>query len=505
MNSQILSFPLPIFFFLFVLFLWAIWNKLMINGKRVNLPPGPWKLPIIGNIHQLIGGLPHHKLRDLANKYGSIMQLQIGEVPTVIISSSEHAKQVLKTHDILFAQRPFLLAADIILYKASDVAFAPYGDYYRQLKKICMMEIFSSKRVRSFRPIREKEVSNFIRSISSSAGSPINLTKMFNSLTSTITVRAAFGDKCPLGQEEFLPVSHEVTKMMSGLSIVDLFPSSKLLPVITGIRYRLNKVHKKVDLVLEKIINAHRISISAKTNTDEDLVHVLLNLQEQGDLEFALTTDSIKAVILELFIAGTDTSAIVLGWAMSELIKNPKSMQKAQAEVRHVFSGKRDVDETIIDELKYLKLVIKETLRLHPPATILAPRKVSEQCQISGFDILAETRVFVNAWALGRDPNYWFEAEKFCPERFIDSPVDYKGGSFEYLPFGSGRRMCPGSLLSLSTVELALAHLLYQFEWELPNGKKKEDLDMAEKFGGVTGRKNDLYLIPIPYHQVPTY
>ncbi|XP_050231737.1 desmethyl-deoxy-podophyllotoxin synthase-like [Mercurialis annua] len=502
MNSQILSFPLPIWFFFFLLLLWAIWKKAM-NGKLLNLPPGPRKLPIIGNIHQLIGGLPHHKLRDLARKYGSIMHLQIGEVPTVIISSPESAKQVLKTHDILFAQRPFLLVADIIFYKASDIGFAPYGDYFRQLKKICMIELFSSKRVRSFRPIREEEVSNFIGSISSSAGSPVNLTKMFHSLSSAITVRAAFGDKCPLDQEEFIAVSQEVVKMFSGLSIADLFPSSKLLPVITGIRYRLNKLHKKVDLVLEKIINAHRLSISAKTNTDEDLVHVLLNLQQHGNLEFSLTTDSIKGVILDIFMAGADTSATVLEWAMSELIKNPNLMQKAQAEVRQVVNGKRNVDETITDELKYLKLVIKETLRLHPPGPILAPRKVCEQCQIDGYDILAETRVIVNVWALGRDPNYWFEAEKFLPERFIDSPIDNKGANFEYLPFGSGRRMCPGALFGLATVELALAQLLYHFEWELPNGKKKQDLDMAEKFDGVAGRKTDLYVIPIPRHQLP--
>ncbi|XP_050209956.1 desmethyl-deoxy-podophyllotoxin synthase-like [Mercurialis annua] len=499
MNSEIISFSLPV---LFLLILWTIWKKFKTssNSKPLNLPPGPRKFPIIGNIHQLIGVLPHHKLRELAKKYGSVMHLQFGEIPTVIISSPETARQVLQTHDIIFAHRPNLMAADIIFYKAADIVFAPYGEYWRQLRKICMIELLSSKRVELCRSMREKEVSNFIKSISSSAGSPINLTKMIQSLLSTLTVRAAFGKNCLLDQEEFIPLAQQVLKMMSGLSTADLFPSSKLLHTVTGIRYRLKKLHKKVDRVLEKIISEHRIS-SGETNTDVALLQVLLNLQEQRNLELPLTIDNIKAVILDIFIAGTDTSSTVIEWAMSELIKNPKVMQKAQADVRQVFHGKLDVDETIINELKYLKLVIKEALRLHPPGPLLAAREAREQCQISGYDIPAKTRVFVNVWALGRDPNHWFEPEKFLPERFVDSPINYKGGDFEYLPFGSGRRICPGSLFGLVNVELILANLLYHFDWKLPGDKKKEDLDMDEEFTTVARRKNSLYIIPIPYQE----
>ncbi|XP_050226623.1 desmethyl-deoxy-podophyllotoxin synthase-like [Mercurialis annua] len=508
MSSQILSFPLPILFFLFFLISWVIWKKPKAtrNSKLLNLPHGPIKFPIIGNLHNLIGGVPHHLLRDLAKKYGSVMHLQLGETPTVIISSAESAKEVLKIHDLVFANRPFLLVADIILYKASDIGFAPYGDRFSQLKKICVVELFSSKRVQLFRSIREAEVSNFIRSISSRAGLPINLTKLLHSLSSTITVRAAFGDKFPQDREEFVPVANELLKTMSGLSITDLFPSSKLLHVITGVQYRFEKLHKKIDLMLEKIINGHRISrATSKISTeDEDLLHVLLNLQEQGTLELPLSIDSIKAVVLDIFVAGTDTSALVVAWAMSELIKNPRVMQKAQAEVRQIFDGKKIVDEAIIDELKYLKLVVKETLRLHPVAPLLGPRESREQCQISGYDIPSKTRVLVNVWAIGRDPKYWFEAEKFFPERFMDNSINYKGANFEYLPFGSGRRICPGILFGLANVELALAHLLYHFDWELPNGKKKEDLNMDECFGAAVGRKYDLQLIPIPYHQPTT-
>ncbi|XP_050234265.1 premnaspirodiene oxygenase-like [Mercurialis annua] len=499
MNLKMLSFPFLIL--ISVLFvLQAIWRKLK-SSKPLNLPPGPSKLPIIGNMHQLIGGLPHHKLGALAKKYGPLFLLQIGQVPTAVISSPDTAKQVMKTHDTIFAQRPFLLVADIVFYKAADIGFARYGEHWRQMRKICILELLSAKRVQLFRPIREEAVSNLISSIYSSASSAINLTKMLNLLSCSIITRAAFGKKCLVDQEEFIPIVTEVVEMLAGFNIADLFPSIKLLHFITGIHYRLKKLHKKVDLVLENIINTHKKSRAASKIDleDEDIVHVLLNLQEQGNLELPLTTDSIKAVILDLFIAGVDTSALTLGWVMSELIKNPRAMQKAQAEVRQLFGDKGIVDETGFEKLKYFKLIIKETLRLHPPAPLVPPREASEQCQIDGYDIPAMTRVLVNVWAIGRDPNYWIEPETFLPERFEDGRIDFKGNNFEYLPFGGGRRICPGISFAMATVELALAHLLFHFDWELPNGMKKEELDMTEDFLTSTKRKYDLNVVPIPY------
>ncbi|MBA0759367.1 hypothetical protein Gotri_022266 [Gossypium trilobum] len=185
---------------------------------------------------------------------------------------------------------------------------------------------------------------------------------------------------------------------------------------------------------------------------------------------------------------------------MSEMIKNPRILEKAQAEVRQVYDRTGDVNESDLHELKYLKLVMKETLRLHPPVPLLLPRESRERCEINGYEIPAKTKVIVNAWAIGRDSNYWNEAERFYPERFIDSSVDYKGTNFEFIPFGAGRRICPGMSYGMAVVELSLAQLLYHFDWKLPNGMKNEDLDMTEIFGATAGRKRDLRLIPIPYH-----
>ncbi|KAF5194472.1 Cytochrome p450 [Thalictrum thalictroides] len=236
---------------------------------------------------------------------------------------------------------------------------------------------------------------------------------------------------------------------------------------------------------------------------EEDLVDVLIRLQEENELN--VEDNCIKAIIVEIFIAGSETSSTTVIWAMSEMMKNPGTLQKAQAEVRQVFNrkAKGEIDQSDINELSYLKLVIKETFRLHPPATLMAPRESREKCEINGYEIPKGTKAFVNAWAIGRDPEYWNDAESFKPERFEDLAVNYKGNNFEFIPFGAGKRICPGMSLGLANIELPLAQLLYNFDWKLANGLKPEELDMTELFGATVGRKSNLLLIPTPYFYQP--
>ena len=197
-----------------------------------------------------------------------------------------------------------------------------------------------------------------------------------------------------------------------------------------------------------------------------------------------------------IFAAGGETSATTIDWTMAEMIRNPRVMKRAQAEVREVFKMNGRVDETCINEMKYLKLVIKETLRLHPPAPLLLPRECGEACEIDGYHIPVKSKVIVNAWAIGRDPNSWSDPERFYPERFSNSSLDYKGNNFEFIPFGAGRRICPGITFGLMNVELTLALLLHHFDWKLPNGMKAEELDMTEQFALTVRRKDGLFLIP---------
>ncbi|XP_010545272.1 PREDICTED: cytochrome P450 71D11-like [Tarenaya hassleriana] len=488
--------------FLFFAFLFSI-NLLRVITRRpksVNTskipPPGPYKLPFLGNIHNLIGSCPHQKLRDLADKYGPLMQLKLGENPVVVVSSPEVAKEVMKIHDTVFAQRPRdLLVSKITAYNALDIVFSPYGDYWRQLRKICIVELLSSKRVESFRPIRESEVENLVKVIASKEGSPINLSKMIFSLMYNITSRAAFGGRSR-GQEVFVECISESTKLASGFCLADLYPSCQMLQWISISRMKLEKLHQQADQILEGILEDHREKKGEGFHGEEDLVDVLLRLQQQQELQ--LSDINIKAVIHDVFSAGSETSSTVTEWAISELLKNPKLLQRAQAEVRNVFNSTGRVGEKSIHEMKFLKALVKETLRLHPSAPLLVARECRKSCTIKGYEVQEKARVLTNAWAIHRDPNYWKDPERFCPDRFLgEGSVDYKGSDFQYIPFGAGRRICPGISFAIADIELPLAELLYYFDWRFTDGTTPEELDMTENYGLTVRRKNDLVLVPV--------
>ncbi|XP_028799675.1 cytochrome P450 71D10-like [Neltuma alba] len=481
------------FFFLVML------KKSTSNKSFKTLPPGPSKLPIIGNLHQLAGSIPHRAMRDLANKYGSFIHLQLGELSHVVVSSPEIAKEIMKTHDTTFANRPALVATTLISNN-TDIAFSPYGNYWRQLRKICTLELLSAKRVQTFRTIREEEVSALVKNISEHEGSIVNLSEKLYELTNFITARAAFGAKTK-NVEEILSLMKRTLELASGFSVSDLYPSLKILQVITGIKAKIDSVNKELDMMVRNIINDHKEKNHSHTGKTEDLVDVLLRIQKENTLEIPLTQRNLKAIIADVFLGGTETSASTVEWSMSELLRNPSKMRRAQEEVRRIFGSKGYVDESEFRHLKYVSAVIKETLRLHPPLPLLLPRENSESCEINGYKLPPKTRVIINGWAIGRDPKYWDEPEKFEPERFLNASIDYnfKGTEFEYIPFGSGRRICPGVSFATVLVESMVCNLLYHFDWRLPNGLEHEKLDMTENSGATVRRKNDLCLIPIRY------
>ncbi|KAK6129779.1 hypothetical protein DH2020_036486 [Rehmannia glutinosa] len=475
----------------------------------VKLPPGPKTLPIIGHLH-LISRLPFRSFRHLAEQFGPIMHLKLGEVPTIVISSPEIAKQILKENDPNFADRPQSVAMEIMWYNYIDIAFSQYGDYWKQMRKICIMELLSAKNVRSFGSIRNDEVSGLIKSIQLSSGKPINLTEKIFSLTSSITCRAAFGKVCK-DSDALIKLLKEGIQMAGGFEIADLFPSSKIISTLSWSKLRLVMMRRKLDVILDDIINEHKENLAnmGRENGDiakrgngefgnEDLVDVFLRIQKSGELEFPIDNDNIKAVIYDMFSAGTETSSTAIDWTMAELMRNPRVMAKAQAEVREIFKGNKTIEENDVQKLKYLKLVIKETLRLHPPVPIL-PRASREEREINGYTIPAKVKVLVNNWGMQRDPKYWKNPENFEPERFENQALDFVGGDFQYLPFGTGRRMCPGMTFGLASVELPLAQLLYSFNWKLPDGVKIEDLDMIENHGITASRKDNLFVVATPY------
>ncbi|CAN1808787.1 Desmethyl-deoxy-podophyllotoxin synthase [Linum perenne] len=443
------------------------------RNKNSKLPPGPWKLPIIGNLHQLIGDQPHRRLKDLAAKYGpDIMHIQLGELSHIVVSSQEAAK-----------------ALRVIGKGSNGIAFAPYGEDWRQLRNVCLQELLSPKRVMSFRHIREEVVSDLVRSLNGDGNKVVDLSSLVNKLSSSVTSRASFGTVPELSSEAFLMIMDNM---------------SNLLPYLTGFRAKLEKMHEASDLILDEIIDQHRSNRRGVNKDDdsetEDLVDVLLSLQESQNCGVHISMEVIKAIVMGMFLGGSESSSATIEWVISEIINDQRVLQTVQEEVRQVFKNTGKVEEARLGELKYLDMVISEGLRLHPPGPLLLPRENVEAVELSnGYEIPAKTKVIVNAWAISRDPRYWKEPEKFYPERFLECSTDYKGNYFEFIPFGAGRRICPGILFGMVTIKLALANLFFHFNWRLPANLESAGVDMEESFGVSLTRKHPLCLIPVPY------
>ncbi|XP_060181303.1 premnaspirodiene oxygenase-like [Lycium barbarum] len=477
------------------------WYKECNSNKK--LPPGPWKLPFIGNLHQLVDAqsselLPHRTLAKLASKHGPLMHMKLGERSAIVVSSPLMVREVMRKHDLNFSNRPVLLVGMEMFYDHADMGFCNYGDFWRQMRKICVQELLSHKNILSFYPKMLNEITYLVSSIKNSAseGGPINMTETLSLYTNSVICKASVGRACK-NQGSLIEIMRTVAGAAGVFDLADLFPSVKIIHLMSGLKYKLRKMHDEVDVLLEEIINEHEFQISEPDK--EDIVDVLLRLQKSQDFSIPITRDNIKAIIIDLFAGGSTTSASTMEWVFSELMKNPKIMKKAQDEVREVFKGKENgIDQTDIQKLKYLKMVVKETVRFHPLAPLLAPRESREECEINGYVIPKGTMALVNFWAISRDPNYWQNPETFDPERFNESHLDFTGAHFEFTPFGTGRRICPGLSFSMATVELSIALLLYHFDWKLPNGMNPHELDMTEKFGNALERKNNLFLIPLP-------
>ncbi|RWR97040.1 Cytochrome P450 71A1 [Cinnamomum micranthum f. kanehirae] len=463
--------------------------------KKPNQPPSPPKLPIIGNFHQL-GSLPHRSLRLLSHKHGPLMLLHLFRTPTLIISSPEMAQQIMKTHDLAFANRPLLRVGKHLFYGWRNTLFSPYGEYWRLLRKICVLELLSNNKVKSFHLVREEEVGSMIEQVSRSCptSSAVDLRHVLIKLSNGVISRVALGKKYG---DEFLDIVREYVALLGAFCVGDFFPRLAWIDVVTGLDGRSKRASRAMDAFLERVIKEHQEMDGRDGDDQRDFVDMLLHLREGSELGVQLERDSIKVMILDMFVAATQTTAISMEWTMAELIRNPEVLQKAQEEVRSVLGRKSKVEEEDLHHMHYLKCVIKETLRLRPVGPLLIPRESSTDVVLQDYHIPPKTRVIINAWAISRDPLLWENPEEFLPERFANSPTDFKGHHFQYIPFGAGRRICPGISFAILTMELALANLLYFFDWKLPDGANGKDLDMSEAVGLTVSLRSPLHLIPI--------
>ncbi|PHU21325.1 hypothetical protein BC332_06432 [Capsicum chinense] len=418
----------------------------------------------------------------------------------VVVSSAKLAKEVLKTQDLVFCSRPSILGQQKLSYNGRDMVFAPYNDYWREMRKICVLHLFSLKKVQLYNPIREDEVARMIKKISQQAAASqvTNLSNIMISLISTIICRVAFGvrfDDETHEKKRFDLLLAESQAMMASFFVSDFFPSLSWIDKFTGLTDRLERNFKDLDEFYEDLIEQHKKPNRPKS-MEGDIVDLLLQLQSTP---IDLTLEDIKGLLMNVLVAGSDTSAATVVWAMTALIKNPKVMKKVQEEIRKSIGSKGIVKEDDVKNMPYFTAMIKEALRLYPPVPLLVPRESMGKSTLEGYEIQAGTILYVNSWAIARDPEMWENPEEFIPERFLNSDVDFKGQHYELIPFGAGRRGCPGIALGVASAELALSNLLYTFDWELPHGMKKEDVDTNVRPGITMHKKNELCLIAKNY------
>ncbi|KAL8041530.1 hypothetical protein ABFX02_10G170900 [Erythranthe guttata] len=490
-----------IIFFLIWLIPTIIIRTLIKKRFSRTLPPSPPSLPIIGHLH-LLAPIPHQALAKLSYKYGPLIHIHLGSYPCLIASSPEIAKELLKTHERSFSDRPQTVATDYLTYGSQDFSFAPYGPFWKFMKKLCMSRLLGGPTLDLLQPVRAHEIKRLVLFLVKKArnGETVDIGNELVKMTNNVISSMIMSQRCS-GDEEseaegVRKLVQDIAEITGTFNVSDYIWFCKNLD-LQGIGKRMKEVRDRFDEMMERIINEHRVRRRESSEESvKDLLDILLDIAEDGSSEMKLTTENIKAFILDLFIAGTDTSAITLQWALSELINHPEIMQKAAQEIDSLIgNNERLVQESDIPNLPYLQAIVKETLRLHPTGPLIV-RQSSEDCRVGAYHIPAKTRLFVNVWAIGRDPNHWENALEFIPDRFINSSVpDLRGQHYHFLPFGSGRRGCPGISLALQVVQTTLAAMIQCFEWKADGVCTL--VDMEEGIGITLPRANPLICSPI--------
>ncbi|KAM5568245.1 geraniol 8-hydroxylase [Rosa sericea] len=465
------------------------------------LPPGPKPFPLIGNLFEL-GDKPHHSLTKLSKRYGPIISLQLGQVTTVVVSSPTLAKDILQTHDQIFCNRNLPDGVHACNHCEYSLPWLPVSQKWRNLRRICNSYLFATKVLDANKDNRRVKVQQLIDDVDESmrAGNAVDIGRAAFATTLNLLSRTIFSvDLADPSSETARKFKDNIRGMMEDAgkpNLVDFFPLLRKLDP-QGIRRRLTKYILETVVYFKGMIDQRLESRKGKHYvTSNDMLDILINISEEGNEDMDET--QIEHFILDLFIVGTDTISATLEWAMAELLRNPEVMSKAQAELEEVIEKGKQVEESDIAQLPYLQAVIKETVRLHPVAPLLLPRKGESDVEIGGYIIPKGAQVLINVWAIGRDPDTWDNPDCFKPERFLglENEIDVMGRNFELIPFGGGRRICPGLPLAMRMLQLMLGSVINCFDWKLKDGVLPETMNMEEKFGITLQMAQPLIAVP---------
>ncbi|PON70142.1 Cytochrome P450, E-class, group I [Parasponia andersonii] len=469
-----------------VIFLYCfLRNKSRANNRRAPTEAGgAW--PIIGHLPVLGGRQPLHiTLGHLADNYGPIFTIRIGVRKAIIVSSSEIAKECLTTNDKVFANRPKVIAQEILSYNYAMLGFSSYGPYWRQVRKIATVEVLSNHRLELLSHVRESEVKSAITEIyelykvkndNKDNHVKVDMKKWFGDVNLNVIFRKVVGKRYleATNNEQCQKALLGFSTLIGTFVVADAVPWLRWLD-LGGYERTMKETAKELDHVLEGWLEEHKRKrdsgeLLLKAH-DRDFMDVLISLLDDGEEISGYDADTIiKSTCLALILGGSETATITLTWALALLLNNREALKKAQKELDEQVGRERQVKESDLKNLVYLQAVLKETLRLYPAGPLSLPHESSEDCIVNGYHIPAGTRLIVNLWKIHRDPHVWPDPCEFKPERFLGTHknVDVRGQNFELIPFGSGRRMCPGLSFAMHVMQLTLATLLHSFDITTP-------------------------------------
>ncbi|XP_059459244.1 cytochrome P450 76T24-like [Corylus avellana] len=467
------------------------------------LPPGPKPYPIIGNLLELVGSQPHVAVSKLSKTYGPLMTLKFGSITTIVVSSPDLAKEVLQKHDQAFAGRPVPDAIRALDHHKFAMAWLPAtSSRWRNLRKVSATLIFATQKLDSTQAIRVKKVQQLVDHVKEicNSGQAVDIgrtafTTSLNAISNTI-FSTDLADYSSTTSHKFLEDVFGTKEEAGKPNVADYFPILRFVDP-QGVRQRMTIYFTNCFRTLDGIIN-ERLQLRASSKgskASSDMLDALLDINQEDNSE--LSIDDIRNLLLAFFIAGVDTISTTVEWAMAELLRSPEKMGKAQKELEEVIGKDELVQESDISKLPYLRAIVKEIFRLHPAAPFLTPHKAEIDKEVCGFIVPKNAQILINVWAMGRDSSIWPNPNLFEPERFLGKDIDFKGGDFELIPFGAGRRICPGWPLAHRLVHMILASLVLNFNWKLADGMKAEDMDMREKFGLAVHKAEPLRAIPI--------
>ncbi|CAL4996442.1 unnamed protein product [Urochloa decumbens] len=480
------------------------------------LPPSPMALPLIGHLH-LIRPPPHRALDRIVSRYGPLVYLRLGPSTHCVVAGTADAARDLLKFEASIPERPLTAVTRHLAYDDAGFAFAPYGPHWRFMKRLCMSELLGPRTVEQLRPVREAELAAVLRAARDAAGRPMDVSRQLIGMSNNAIMRMVASSLPGHMTEAARDCAKHVAEVVGAFNLEDYVGLCKGWD-LQGLTRKTREVRDKFDALLEIMITAKEEARrrkaargeAASSATTKDLLDILMDAAEDQNAEVKLTRENIKAFVLDIFTAGSDTTATSVEWMLAHLINNPACLGRLRQELDAVVGGSRLVGEHDVVNLPYLQAVFKETLRLQPPA-VFAQRETVEPVHVRGYTIPPKTTVFFNIFSIGRDPAWWEEPLQFRPERFMPggegAAVDPKGQHMQLMPFGSGRRACPGMGLAMQAVPAFLAALVQCFDWAVPvppGQSKAPPLDMEEADGLVAARKHPLLLIPTPrFHPLP--